>query len=152
MIIKPLSPTYAEALELVSKARPQAFAIFGQLQPNLLVDETTQAKLLTASSAMMLIGRGPGDFPVEKFDTPIKFHALHPKSIEWLEKSGLNPRRKFAPLASEHYAHLFGSNETMPVSKEKLNKFFGLLIHCLVVETQILVAKQIGRASCRERV
>jgi hypothetical protein len=142
MYPKTISPTYAEALEIVGKARPKSFAIFGQFQPNLLIDESTQTRLFTATSAMMLIGRGPGDFPVTQFDKPITFHKLTTESIEWLEKSGLNPRREFAPLASEYYAYILGGKETAPVTKERLNEFFGILIECLLVETQILVAKQ----------
>ncbi len=138
--IKPM--TYAEALDAVGKARPYLFAVLGKLQPNLLIDIPTQAKLITALSAMMFIGRGPGDFSVEKFDKPITFHKLSRESIEWLEKGGLHPRRKFAPLASDNYAYLFGSGSSAPVKKEKLYRFFGLLIHCLLIETQILVAKQ----------
>lgn len=134
--------SYAEALRLVGETRPKAMGIMGRLQPDLLIDETTQAKIITTSSLMMFIGRGPGDFPVEKFDMPIKFKLMQLPSLEWLEKCGLNPRRAFAPLASEHYAHLFGTKDKLPVSEQKINKFFGSLIHCLVVETQILVAKQ----------
>ncbi len=91
---------------------------------------------------MTSIGRLPGDFPVSKFDRPVKFRRLENESLDWLEKYGVSARREFAPLAAKDYIWLFGAEDRLPVAKEGAGSFFNRLIHLLLIETQIILAKQ----------
>jgi hypothetical protein len=90
---------------------------------------------------MMLIGRGPGDFPVSKFDRPVSYRRLMETSLKWLEQCGIPARRSFAPLATTDYIWLFGNGNRLPIS-EGVEPFFSRLIHFLLIETQIVTAKQ----------
>ena len=141
MSSKPTSLTYAEALEAVGRARVVSIAQTVRLQPSLSIDTATQAKLIAVTTAMMAVGRLPGDLPPAKFDTPITYHKLSEKSLEWLEKCGIPARRAYAPLAA-NYAWMFGTKDRLPVSEDLAGRFFTRLIHCLLIETQITVAKQ----------
>ena len=136
-----ISLTYAEALEAVNQARVVSIVPIVRLQPGLSIDTATQAKLIAVTTSMMAVGRLPGDLPPAKFDTPITYHKLSEKSLDWLEKCGIPARRAYAPLAA-NYAWLFGTNDRLPVSEDLTGRFFTRLVHCLLIETQITVAKQ----------
>ena len=91
---------------------------------------------------MASVGTLPGDLPVTEFDRPITYRRLEEQSLEWLEECGIPARRNFAPLAASSYIELLGNRDRLPVSEQEAGRFFGRLIHCLLVETQILIAKQ----------
>jgi len=110
--------------------------------PNSRIDHATQVKLATIAVVMASVGRLPGDFPVTKFDQPITYRELGKQSLDWLEKYGIPARRDFAPLAADSYIELFDSCDRLPVSEKEAGRFFGRLIHCLLIETQILITKQ----------
>ncbi len=138
--------TYADALEAVAHARVLGIVpVMPTIPPfpDLQVDYITQVKLVAITMAMMVVGRGPGDFPVAKFDRPIEYRKLREKSQEWLEQCGIPARRSFAPLAAKgFYIWLFGNDDRLPVHEEDAGRFFGRLIHFLLIETQIITAKQ----------
>lgn len=142
MIPNPPPISYEQALDLVAHARTRKIAPYGQLQVNSLIDTTIQAKLITANTAMMSVGRLFGDFPVNKFESAITYHYLRQESLTWLENCGVHVNRQFAPLAVDNYVRLFGTEETLPVKKGDLNLFFEFFIHCMLIEAQIILAKQ----------
>lgn len=136
--------TYAEALEAVARARALQAVPYGlpiPPCPDLQVDPRTQVKLVAVTMIMMLIGRGPDDFPVTEFDRSVNYRRLTETSLEWLEQCGIPARRIFAPLATTDYIWLFGSDDRLPASEE-VERFFSRLIHFLLIETQIITAKQ----------
>jgi hypothetical protein len=137
-----LSLTYAEALAALGRARARLIAPIDKPRSDLLISLLTQTKLVTVTGTMMSIGRLPGDFPVKEFDHPIHYQKLHEKSLQWLEQCGIPARRSFAPLATSGYATLFARKEKSIVANDKLENFFTRLIHCFLIETQIILAKQ----------
>jgi hypothetical protein len=138
--------TYAEALEAAGRARVTSMAVpisvIHPLHPKLQVDPAIQVKLVMVTKAMVAVGRSPGDLPVTKFDRPVRYRRLKERSLEWLERFGIPARRDFAPLAARDYIWLFGNGDRLPVSEKDAGRFFSRLIHCLLIETQILIAKQ----------
>jgi hypothetical protein len=136
--------TYAEALEAVARARVLQAVPFGlpiPPYPDLHIDSRTQVKLVALTTIMMLIGRGPGDFPVAKFDRSVSYRRLAEASLEWLEQCRIPARRSFAPLATIDYIWLFGNDDRRSASEE-IERFFSRLVHFLLIETQIITAKQ----------
>lgn len=132
---------YAEALEAVGRERVNQFIPLDKLQPNLAIDTGTQEKLMAVVAIMDGIGKLPGDFPKEKFDQPITYHKLQPKAVEWLKNAGLRAE-EITPLASYSYRTLFARKDNSLVEKETIEKFFSHFIHCLLVETQIIISRQ----------
>jgi hypothetical protein len=133
--------TYADALEAAGRARIDLFAVVDQLQLNLKIGSHTQAKLQAVVAIMDGIGKLPGDFPKEKFDQPITYHKLQPEAVDWLEKNGI-PARRIAPFATYTYRDWFARKNAFLVPDQIIEKFFSHFIHCLLVETQIIIAKQ----------
>lgn len=134
--------TYAEALKAADRARVRIIVPVINEQPELRVDRITQTKLATIIATMETIGTVPGDVPANEFDEPITYNRLPEKSRQWLNRYGIPVDRERAPLGSRAYAWIFGSSERLPVSQENEGRFFSRLIHCLLLETQILVARQ----------
>lgn len=143
---KNLDLTYAEALEAVAQRRVLGAVPLGlpiPPYPDSQVDPITQVKLNAVTVIMMLIGQGPGDFPVAEFDRPVEYRRLQKKSLDWLEQYGIPARQTFAPLAAKgFYIWQFGDDDRLPVPAENAGLFFGRLIHFLLIETQIITAKQ----------
>lgn len=143
---------YAEALSAAARSRVLSGWPVGlhiPPYPDLQVDPITQVKLVAVTMMMLLIGRGPGDFPVAEFDRPVKYRRLQKKSLDWLEQRGIQARRAFAPLAATgrvslegFYIWQFGDDDRLPVHTENAGRFFSRLIHFLLIETQIITAKQ----------
>lgn len=136
--------TYAEALAAVDESDYRSvlfeFSVPRPPYPDIPLDPITQVKLATATRLMAFIGRGPGDVPVAQ---QIPYRKLRIQSLEWLEKAGIPARREFAPLAaSDCYITLFGSEGRLPVSSDKAGQFFGLFVHCLAIESELLIAMQ----------
>jgi len=139
--------TYAEALRIVAKMRRSTMllpdvSIEHPPYPDLPVDAITQAKVIAVTHLMAILGRSPGDFPVEEFDKAITYRRLEDQSLKWLEECGIPARRDFAPLAAENYIWLFGNRDRLPVPEGDIERFFGRLVHCLLIEVQILIARQ----------
>jgi hypothetical protein len=138
------NPTYAEALAAAGQAGAQSLlfdlSVAEPPYPKIPLDLVTQVKLVEATRLMCFIGKGPGDVFV---DQQIPFRRLGVESLDWLEQAGIPARRRFAPLAAQdHYIGLFGSEERLPVSSDKAGRFFGLFIHCLAIESELLIAMQ----------
>ena len=133
--------TYAEALEATGRARINLFAAVDSLQSGLEIGSPTQVKLQAVVAIMDGIGKLPGDFSKEKFDQPITYHKLHPDAIEWLEKARI-PARRITPFATLAYRDWFASKNNYLIPEKIIEKFFSHFIHCLLVETQIIIAKQ----------
>jgi len=133
--------TYAQALEATGKARLNLIAAVDPLQADLGIGSHTQAKLQAIVGTLDNIGRWPGDFPREKFDQAITYRKLPPKAVDWLVKAGI-PAKSISPFATSAYRDWFARTNNYPISEEIIEKFFSHLIHCLVVETQIIIAKQ----------
>ena len=55
---------------------------------------------------------------------------------------GRYTRTKNHPLSTPTYRDLFANENSFPIEKEIIEKFFSHFTHCLVVETQIIIAKQ----------
>lgn len=136
-----LSIRYAEKLEEVGKHRVTEFIPFDPLQENLAIDNGTQEKLMSVVAIMDGIGKLPGDFPKEKFDQPITYHKLPTQAVEWLKSAGFQAEA-FTPLATYGYRHIFANKDRYIVSTENIEKFFSHLIHCLLVETQLIITRQ----------
>lgn len=132
---------YAEYLEAAGRERVKSITTLDPLLPNLAIDDITQKKLMSVINIMDGIGKMPGDFPKEKFDQPITFHRLPADAIEWLGKNGFRAN-KTTPFATYSYRQLFASKEFCVVEEKIIEKFFSHLIHCLLVETQIILARQ----------
>lgn len=132
---------YAESLEATGRERIKSITTLDPLLPNLVIDDITQKKLMSVVNIMDGIGKMPGDFPKEKFDQPIAFHRLPADAIEWLGKNGFRAN-KTTPFATYSYRQLFASKEFCVVEEKIIEKFFSHLIHCLLVETQIILARQ----------
>jgi len=135
------SLTYAQALEATGQARRNLFTVIEYPKPDFDIGTHTQNKLASIVEMMDGIGKSSGDFPKEKFDQAITFHKLPIEAIEWLEKAGI-PARRTSPLSTLAYRDLFASEKYFPIEKEIIEKFFSHFIHCLLVETQIIIAKQ----------
>jgi hypothetical protein len=134
--------SYAEAPKAVENARARVVVLLSQPRNGLLVDAITQIRITTVVAAMLAVGRLPGDFPPTKFDESITYHRLTGESLQWLHKCGIPACRAFAPLAAKDYSWLFGTSDRLPVPEEDAGRFFSRLIHCLLIETQLLIAKQ----------
>lgn len=137
--IKPFR--YAEMLEAVGRERVNQFIPLDKLLPNLAIADGTQEKLMGVVAIMDGIGKLPGDLPKEKFDQPITYHKLPTDAIEWLENNGFRAR-KTTPLATYSYRYLFGRKGFCVVEEEIIERFFSHFIHCLLVETQIILSRQ----------
>ena len=133
--------TYAEALEATGRARINLAVAADPLQPGLEIGSHTQAKLQAVVAIMDEIGNLPGDFQKEKFDQAITYHKLSPEAIDWLMKAGI-PARKITPFATLAYRNWFASKDNYLIDEKVIEKFFSHFIHCLLVETQIIIAKQ----------
>jgi hypothetical protein len=134
--------TYGEALEYAGHFRGLILNVVRKPNPKLLIESRTQQQLLTVVAIMALIGRAPKDFTYDHFERPITFRKLSSESLDRLERLGIPARRDFAPLGSEYYADLFGDRALLPVSESEAGRFFSRLIDFLLIETQIIVAKQ----------
>jgi hypothetical protein len=134
--------SYAEALKAIGRARYTAILPIVQPHDDLVIDAITQTKISTVVTAMLSVGRMPGDLRPSHFDEPIPYRRLGDKSLDWLEQYGIPARRDFAPFGAANYAWLFGHNSRLPVSEKDLGRFWGRFIHCLLIETQLLIAKQ----------
>ncbi len=132
---------YAEALEAIGRERVKQLMPFDKLQLNLSIDNGTQEKLMAVVAIMDGIGKLPGDFPKEKFDHPIKYQKLPLEAVEWLEKVGFRARG-ITPLATYSYRNLFASKDKCVVDEVTIEKFFSHFIHCLLVETQLIITRQ----------
>src|SRR5262249_14826142 len=133
--------TYAEALEAAGRARPDLLAAVDPLQSNLEIGSHTQAKLQAVVAIMEFIGKRDGDVPKEKFDQPIKYNRLPAHVLVSLEKNGI-PARRITPFATYTYRDWFARKGTALIPERIIEKFFSHFIHCLLVETQILIARQ----------
>jgi len=140
--MKTTALTYAEALDAVRRARGRVLLHFVDPDPSFSIDPVTQVKLVTVTGLMNAIGALPGDFPRVRFQRAVRYRRLSKRSQEWLEKWRIPVRREFAPLAAQDYRSIFGRGNRLPVSENDGGRFFGRLIHCLVIETQILLARQ----------
>jgi hypothetical protein len=141
------SLTYAAALEMVEKVRPSTMllrdiSIEHPPHPDLPVHPITQVKLVTVTHLMHIVGRAPGDFPLDRFNKAIRYRRLERQSLQWLEQCGIHAQRSYAPLAADDYIWLFGQKSRLPVPEDDAERFFSRLIHCLLIEIQILIAKQ----------
>lgn len=134
--------TYAEALKAAGRARMMTLIPEIQIHPELVADRFVQTKFATVVTAMMSVGRMPGDLPPSEFDEAMHYHYLPEKSLEWLEERGIPVRRDFAPLGAPNYAWLFGHPARLLVSEKDAGLFFSRFIHALLIETQIILAKQ----------
>ena len=117
------------------------FIPIGEIQPNLTIDPVTQDKLMAILTIMDFIGKLPGDVPKSKFDQPITYHKLPAEAIDYLEKIGVRAR-EITPLVSYSYGNLFASKGNCLVDEQAIEKFFSHFIHCLLVETQIIITRQ----------
>ena len=137
--------TYAQALAEAANLRLLNLAVNTSVvhppRPEILITPATQVKLATIRATMSSIGRTPGDVPVVKFDKAVNFRKLEPESLDWLERLGVPARRDFAPLAAD-YISLFGDPKRLPVEVKDRELFLSRFVHCLVVETQIILARQ----------
>ena len=105
--------------------------------PDFPVDTATQIKLLTAIAMMAFVGRGPGDFPN---DQAINYRKLSFASIRWLKTVGIPADRDFAPLGA-NYLFVFDGGRKFP-DPASTSVIYSRILHCLVIETQLLVAIQ----------
>lgn len=132
---------YAEKLEEVGRHRVNEFIPYDGLQENLAIDNGTQEKLMSVVAIMDGIGKLPGDFRKSKFDQPITYHKLPIEAVEWLKKSGFRSQ-EFTPFATYSYRYLFASKDSGVIGEANIEKFFSHLIHCLLVETQLIITRQ----------
>jgi hypothetical protein len=133
--------TYAEALEATGKARVTQFMVLDNIQSNLAISAATQTKIMTTVAIMDGIGKLPGDFSKEKFDKPITYHKLPAEAIEWLKKYGFRAQ-ELTPFVTYSYGGLFANKDHCIVDESITEKFFSHLIHCMLTETQIIIARQ----------
>ena len=144
----PTSLTYAQSLEAIAIVRPTRIVglpVENTPYPNSPVDAIIQAKLCTVNMVIAAIGRLPGDFPPDRFDRPVKYRKLEPESLVWLEARGMAPRRNWGPLAGTSlatYVGLFGLEDRLPVSGNKINYFFSRLTDCLLTEAKMTLTRQ----------
>lgn len=133
--------SYRDALASVAKARMLNFVtpvtINNPPYPDLPLSPATQVKLHTAMMLMALVGRGPEDHFV---DQSIEFRRIQPKVLDWLERNDFLVRRNFAPLGMD-YTRMFAGGIGLP-EPEANEHFYSHLIHMLVLEAQLALAKQ----------
>jgi hypothetical protein len=135
--------SFAEMLAKFSKGRiigmSASASYINPPYPKLPLDAATQVKLFVVAGLMVTLSSAPGTISV---DQTIPFRKLPEPSLQWLEKAGVYARRSFAPLAAD-YIHLFGGDQRLLDREPKnVGRFYGLLIHCLLVEVQLLVNSQ----------
>ncbi len=134
--------TYAGALEVVRRsARATEMIPSVEIQPNLAIAPMTQDKLMSVISIMDAIGKLPGDFRKDEFDKPITYRKLSTEVIDYLERIGVRARG-ITPLVAGGYGNLFASKGNCLVDDQAVEKFFSHFIHCLLIETQIIITRQ----------
>jgi hypothetical protein len=134
-------PNYAEALEMAGRARRGSITPLDKIPTDLGTGSHTQYKLQAVITIMDGIGKLPGDIPKEQFDRPITYHKLQPEAVEWLEKARI-PARRVTPFATLAYRDWFAREQNYLISEKIIEKFFSHFTHCLLVETQIIIARQ----------
>lgn len=94
-----------------------------------------QEKFTSLAWLMLMAGSPPGQKPI---DQTIHYEKLNRGQIlEWLEQMSIPARSQIAPFRAP-WADLLKNGTRLP-SQKSVEKFFGLLIDCFVMETQLVV-------------